>query len=111
MPLEAPEGVGAVQDHRDALATSALSQVIAPEIKSDEFYQLIKHLSATERLDTVLEIGSSSGEGSTEAFVTGLSQNPGSPKLFCIEVSKPRFSELQQRYSSSASCTATTVQH
>src|SRR5262249_6083006 len=44
------------------------------------------------------EIGSSAGGGSTEAFVAGLSQNPGTPKLFCIEVSKVRFQTLRETY-------------
>ena len=30
--------------------------------------------------------------------MAGLSQNPGSPKLFCIEISKPRFQKLQETY-------------
>ncbi len=45
-----------------------------------------------------MEIGSSAGGGSTEAFVAGLSQNPGTPKLFCIEVSKVRFQKLRETY-------------
>ena len=86
--------------NRPGLDHSDLSQVIAPEIKADAFYEIIRHLSATETLEAVLEIGSSSGEGSTEAFVAGLAQNPGSPKLFCIEISKPRFQKLQETYKS-----------
>ena len=77
---------------------SELNKVIAPEIKHDAFYELIKTLAATEKLEHVLEIGSSSGAGSTEAFVAGLSRNPGTPKLFCIEVSGPRFDELRRTY-------------
>jgi hypothetical protein len=82
------------------LEDSELNRVIAPEIKADAFYDIIKRLAATETLETVLEIGSSSGGGSTEAFVAGLSQNLGSPKLFCIEISKPRFQQLQETYKS-----------
>ena len=80
------------------LEHSELSRVIAPEIKGDAFYDLIRKLAATEKLENVLEIGSSSGGGSTEAFVTGLAQNPGQPRLFCIEVSKPRFQLLRETY-------------
>lgn len=75
-----------------------LSRVIAPEIKNDDFYETIRSLAATEDLRYVLEIGSSSGGGSTEAFVKGLSDNPGSPQLFCIEISKPRFDLLKKTY-------------
>ncbi len=82
------------------LEDSDLNRVIAPEITSDAFYEMIKHLAATETLSSVLEIGSSSGGGSTEAFVSGLARNPGAPKLFCIEVSKVRFENLRDAYKS-----------
>jgi glycosyltransferase involved in cell wall biosynthesis len=85
---------------RRTLDQSDLSRVIAPEIKADAFYEIIRRLAATEVLETVLEIGSSSGGGSTEAFVAGLSGNRSTPKLFCIELSKPRFSALQEAYRS-----------
>ncbi len=77
---------------------STLHKLIPPEIRDDALYNLIKRLAATEQLATVLEIGSSAGGGSTEAFVAGLSQNPGKPKLFCIEVSKIRFEKLRETY-------------
>ncbi|MBR0677637.1 glycosyltransferase family 4 protein, partial [Roseomonas alkaliterrae] len=79
-------------------AVSDLDRIIPPEIKNDAFYRLITELSATEDLRHVLEIGSSAGGGSTEAFVAGLARNPGQPKLFCIEVSRPRFEVLRQTY-------------
>ncbi|MHC1698303.1 MAG: glycosyltransferase [Geobacteraceae bacterium] len=80
------------------LLGSELNQVIAPEIKDDEFYFLIRRLAAESDIKNVLEIGSSAGGGSTEAFVSGLWHNPRRPKLYCMEVSKPRFNELQKRY-------------
>ncbi len=79
-------------------ATSDLEEIISPEIKDDAFYQLIRELSASQPLRHVLEIGSSAGGGSTEAFVAGLAENTGNPKLFCIEVSKPRFEVLRKSY-------------
>jgi len=79
-------------------AASELERIIPPEIKNDAFYRLIRTLAAKEDLRCVLEIGSSAGGGSTEAFVAGLSQNSSSPKLFCIEVSQPRFEVLRQTY-------------
>jgi hypothetical protein len=85
-------------NYQTELKDSELNRIIAPEIKADAFYDIIKRLAATETLETVLEIGSSSGGGSTEAFVSGLSENPASPKLFCIEISKPRFENLQETY-------------
>jgi glycosyltransferase involved in cell wall biosynthesis len=77
---------------------SELDRIIAPEIKDDAFYRLIRDLAATESLRHVLEIGSSAGGGSTSAFVEGLSRNPGHPKLFCIEVSRARFEVLRAAY-------------
>ncbi|MEG4346773.1 class I SAM-dependent methyltransferase [Microcoleus sp. A003_D6] len=77
---------------------SELNRLIPPEIKNDEFYIAIQKIAQEEDIQTVLEIGSSSGQGSTEAFVTGLRENPNQPVLFCLEISKPRFAELQNTY-------------
>ena len=79
---------------------SELNYLIPPEIKNDEFYAAIQKICREEGIETVLEIGSSSGGGSTEAFVTGLRENHNNPKLFCMEVSKARFAELKKRYES-----------
>ena len=80
------------------ISNSGLNQLIPPEIKNDEFYAAIQRIAREEDIKTVLEIGSSSGEGSTEAFVTGMRQNPNKPLLFCMEVSQARFAELKNRY-------------
>lgn len=77
---------------------SELNRLIPPEIKNDEFYRAIHNIAKEENIQTVLEIGSSSGQGSTEAFVTGLRKNPNQPMLFCLEISHPRFAELQNTY-------------
>jgi glycosyltransferase involved in cell wall biosynthesis len=81
-----------------AAPTSQLDVLIPGEIKNDEFYRIIQALVSRDGINTVLEIGSSSGEGSTEAFVTGLRNNPGTPQLFCMEISKSRFAQLRDRY-------------
>ncbi len=81
---------------------SELDHIIPPEIRNDEFYYAIESLAASEKLTHVLEIGSSAGAGSTEAFVKGLRRNLHSPHLYCLEVSKPRFEELRARYKSYA---------
>jgi hypothetical protein len=81
-----------------SLCASELDRIIPPEIKNDEFYHAIYQLSKTEELSTILEIGSSSGDGSTEAFVRGIAENPHKPTLFCMELSKPRFNSLVHRY-------------
>ncbi|MGB3691781.1 MAG: hypothetical protein WA999_03565, partial [Spirulinaceae cyanobacterium] len=77
---------------------SELDFLIPPEIKNDQFYGAIEKIAREADIKTVLEIGSSSGEGSTEAFVRGLKDNPNQPQLFCLEISKTRFEALQQRY-------------
>jgi len=79
---------------------STLDTTIPPEASKDEFYSVIKKLAAESHVKNILEIGSSAGSGSTEAFVSGLRDNPHHPHLFCIEISRPRFAELQQRYAS-----------
>jgi len=82
----------------DRAVRSELDGVIAPEVKNDAFYQAIYRLARTEQVATILEIGSSSGEGSTEALVLGMRKNPCHPQLFCMEVSKPRFKKLREHY-------------
>ncbi|MEA5518137.1 FkbM family methyltransferase [Limnoraphis robusta] len=82
-----------------SVSDSSLNKIIPPEIKNDAFYQAIQKIAAQESVKNILEIGSSSGGGSTEAFVRGIKDNPSQPTLFCMEVSKPRFAELQKAYS------------
>jgi len=77
---------------------SDYDQTIPPEIVNDEFYEAITTLARTARIQTALEIGSSNGEGSTTALVQGLRANPNRPMLFCMELSRPRFEELQARF-------------
>src|SRR5260221_9488087 len=79
---------------------SQLNSLIPPEIKNDRFYFAIEQIARNEPLTNVLEIGSSSGEGSTEAFVTGLRRNPSRPTLYCMEVSQSRYAALAKRYAS-----------
>ncbi|WP_224983685.1 glycosyltransferase [Geomonas agri] len=81
-----------------AVQDSELDRIIAPEVKNDELYHLITELAQAADIRTVLEIGSSAGGGSTEAFVAGLAANPGDARLFCMEVSRARFKELSRRY-------------
>ncbi|BAY19103.1 group 1 glycosyl transferase [Anabaenopsis circularis NIES-21] len=77
---------------------SSLDNLIPPEISEDELYKAIQKLASEANIKTVLEIGSSSGGGSTAAFVQGINNNPHQPTLYCMEVSKNRFGELQKRY-------------
>jgi hypothetical protein len=78
---------------------SQLNYLIPAEIKDDEFYYLLQFIVEQPEVRTVLEIGASSGEGSTEAFVTAMrGQPPGSKQLYTMEVSKVRYAALKQRY-------------
>ncbi len=77
---------------------SELDKIIAPEITSDEFSQLLTKLIAEEELATVLEIGASSGEGSTEAIYKGVLQSGRPINVYSLEVSAARFTALQARY-------------
>ena len=77
---------------------SDLDRPIAPEIRDDELCRLLEQLAATEGVGLVLEIGASSGEGSTEALVRGALRNPVTPQLHTIEVSRVRFERLAGRY-------------
>jgi glycosyltransferase involved in cell wall biosynthesis len=77
---------------------SESDRIILPDIKNDDFYQAIQTIAKQNDVKTVLEIGSSSGEGSTEAWVKGLRDNPNQPTLFCMEVSKNRCELLKNYY-------------
>jgi hypothetical protein len=78
---------------------SDLNYAIPPEIKGDALYAEIARVASTPGLRHILEIGSSSGAGSTEAFVAGIEANVGNPTLHCLEVSRIRFAALKDRYS------------
>src|SRR4051812_27015257 len=79
-------------------APSSLDRLIPPEILRDGFYDLIQRLARDPSVRTILEIGSSAGQGSTAAFVAGIRANPARPNLFCLELSKPRFQALRETY-------------
>lgn len=92
-------GVSLMSDSTPAeKTTSDLDTLIVPEVFEDEFYTAIVNLARSAQIDTVLEIGSSSGGGSTLAWVEGLRQNPRKPRLFCMEVSRARCAALKERW-------------
>jgi hypothetical protein len=72
--------------------------MIPPEITGDHFYRAIVEVASTPGVREILEIGSSSGAGSTEAWVSGALQNPELPRLHCIEVSSARYAALVERW-------------
>jgi hypothetical protein len=73
--------------------------LIPAEIKNDELYEKIIetiHLFNSE-IKTVLEVGASSGDGSTEALVLGMSHLQ-EKTLYTIEANPLRFKSLSERY-------------
>ena len=76
-----------------------LDTILKPEIKNDEFYRMIQWVLSTDpAIKTILEIGSSSGQGSTRAFVDAIAAKPQPPLLFCMDISKARFQKLKRYY-------------
>ena len=73
-------------------------RLIPPEITRDRFSRAIAEVAATPGVREILEIGSSCGAGSTEAWVAGVLRNPDSPRLHCIEVSTVRHEALAERW-------------
>jgi hypothetical protein len=79
---------------------SDLDYLITPEITKDRFWRTIRRVASTAGIEHILEIGASSGGGSTSAFIAGILESPGNPLLHCFEISKPRFESLKKRYTS-----------
>lgn len=77
-----------------------MNVIIPPEILNDEFHSKLKEYAERKDLKTFLEIGSSSGTGSTDAFVSSIKnrQDRSQVKLFCMEVSRIRFKALANHY-------------
>lgn len=79
---------------------TSLDRLIPAEIRKDSFYSAIVRVAATPGVRHMLEIGSSGGDGSTEAFIEGALMNPTQPTLHCIEVSDVRYEALRKRHAS-----------
>jgi len=81
-----------------------LNQIIPPEIKNDMFYSALKMMASSPGINTILEIGSSSGQGSTQALVEAVRSRSDRDRasLFCMEISKERFEALQSAYAGDA---------
>jgi hypothetical protein len=82
----------------DKIKTNKIKwNIISPEIKYDLFYNsIIELISKSDDITNILEIGASSGDGSTEAFIIGKKNK--NIKLFSIEVCTERFDLLKNRY-------------
>lgn len=80
--------------------STSLDRLIPPEIHNDSLYSAIVRVAATPGVRHMLEIGSSGGDGSTEAFIEGALKNPAQPTLHCIEISDVRYQALKTRHAS-----------
>ena len=81
-----------------ARSESGLEALIPPEIIDDAFACMIEEIASNPDVREILEIGSSTGEGSTAAWVRGALQNPHRPRLHCIEVSTERYAALVEMW-------------
>lgn len=74
-----------------------MTNLIAPEIVNDDFAFTLTSVVADHPVASILELGASSGEGSTACLVRGMASN-STAKLYSLEASKERFALLQKRY-------------
>ncbi len=80
---------------------SGLDTIIDPEVnQSTRSYYVIQEYLKRVPVMTVIEIGASSGGGTTEALIKGImSNNTEGVKMASVEVSRARFKNLKERYS------------
>lgn len=77
--------------------TDAYKQIIPPEISGGRFYELISEICSENDVYSILEIGSSSGEGSTRAIFEAIRKMPSAKKeIHCMEISKERHQKLRE---------------
>jgi len=88
------------QGRTTSMAESSLSKIIPGEIVDDEFHELLKQLAIRAELKNFLEIGSSSGAGSTQAFVSSIRTRNDADQvsLYCMELSTERYTRLKAAY-------------
>jgi hypothetical protein len=71
---------------------------LPPQIYKDKFYHdIITVLQQADNIKSIIEIGASSGEGSTEALMFGRGTRTDI-KVYTIEVARERFEGLESRY-------------
>jgi hypothetical protein len=79
-----------------------IDKIITPELhKNTQIYHAVQAYLKRVPVKTVIEIGASSGGGTTEALVYGILGGPTKGqgvKMASIEVSKTRFENLKQAY-------------
>lgn len=79
------------------LGTSELDFVVEPEVKDDEFSELIREVARKPGVKNIIEIGSSGGDGSTNSFIQAIRSrsDKNEVKFICMEVSTVRFNKLK----------------
>jgi len=65
-------------------------------MKTDEFLSAVRQLVRTADIKTGVVIGASVGEGSTEAFLAGMRENPNCPVVYCMGEPTARFRRLKK---------------
>ena len=77
---------------------SDIDFLIPGEIKNDKFSNLIDKLAQLKSVKNILEIGSSSGAGSTRAFINAINKriDQDEVKFICLELSNSRFQKLKE---------------
>jgi hypothetical protein len=77
----------------------SLDTIISAEVVNDNFYNSLIEFGRRQDLKNFLEIGSSSGQGSTNALVNGiLKRDRNDANLYCMELSRTRFIDLVNAY-------------
>ena len=71
--------------------------LIPGEILNDQFSELIKNIASKTDVKKIIEIGSSSGTGSTKYFINTLKRRKDIEEIsfICMEISNIRFKKLQ----------------
>jgi tetratricopeptide (TPR) repeat protein len=72
------------------------------EMKNDEFFGTIQKLIREEDIKTALVIEACFGGGSTEAFLTGIRENPNKPTTFYLNTETSEFDKFQKQYDNDA---------
>lgn len=70
-----------------------------PEILNDELFYLIIELVKSKKPKTIIEVGSATGLGSTQAFIRGITEGKIEATLCCIESVGERFEALSENTS------------
>lgn len=76
-----------------------LYNIIPPEIKNDELSFFITDIVLNNNnIKNILEIGASSGMGSTRSILNGIKHKDEDMRIFCLEASVERCKEFRNNY-------------